>query len=379
MAATVEEIATLVRQLRVELDWARRTGVKLIPPVPLAPVESRQSASPPAGRAPQPSQKGPPERHEAPFEGEISPKAPEHAWRSEPEAPPKWEGPPPPIRKAPPDAPWEAHLPEEESLTAWASGLLSKGKRRDPGQTSNAPASRPSPTSRPPPAAPPASRQAPTPRQTSPVYAPSPADLSYARLLDQLQPAEDLKRVHTVLGDCRRCKLAGMGRRHVVFGVGSPDAELMFVGEAPGAEEDRQGEPFVGEAGQLLTKMIEAGMGYRRSEVYIANIIKCRPPDNRDPEPDEIVACEPFLVAQIQQIRPQVIITLGRYAAQTLLRSQLPISRLRGRWAKYAGIPVMPTYHPAYLLRRPGEKGVVWQDLKAVMVKLGRLPPQNRR
>ena len=177
------------------------------------------------------------------------------------------------------------------------------------------------------------------------------------------------------LGDCTRCKLAA-GRHQLVFGVGNPAAELVFVGEGPGEDEDRQGEPFVGRAGQLLTKMIEA-MGYARGDVYIANVVKCRPPGNRNPEPDEIEACEPFLRAQLAAIRPRVIVALGKFAAQTLLRESTPISRLRGRWAVYEGVKLMPTFHPAYLLRSPEEKKKAWEDLQLVMKELGRSVPRR--
>jgi DNA polymerase len=156
--------------------------------------------------------------------------------------------------------------------------------------------------------------------------------------------------------------------------VGNPKAELMFVGEGPGADEDQQGEPFVGKAGQLLTKMIEA-MGFRREEVYIANVVKCRPPENRNPEPDEIEPCEPFLRAQIAAIHPRVLVALGKFAAQTLLRDPTPIGRLRGGWREYEGVRLMPTFHPAYLLRSPAEKGKAWEDLKLVVAELGRTLP----
>ncbi len=178
------------------------------------------------------------------------------------------------------------------------------------------------------------------------------------------------------IGDCRRCKLAP-SRTQIVFGVGNPRAELVFVGEAPGAEEDAQGVPFVGAAGQLLTRIIEA-MGLRRDDVYIANIIKCRPTGNRNPQPDEIASCEPFLIAQLDIIAPKVICALGTFAAQTLLKTKDPISRLRGRWHAYQGIPLMPTFHPAYLLRNPGEKKVVWADVRLVMAKLGVPSPSGR-
>lgn len=170
------------------------------------------------------------------------------------------------------------------------------------------------------------------------------------------------------LGDCKRCKLC-TGRTNIVFGVGSPDARLVFVGEGPGAEEDKQGEPFVGRAGQLLTKMIIA-MGLSREQVYICNVVKCRPPDNRDPEPDEIAACEPFLKKQLAIIKPDIVVGLGRYACQTLLKTTTPMSKLRGIWHEYDGIKFMPTFHPAYLLRNPPAKKEVWEDLQAVMKAL---------
>ena len=179
------------------------------------------------------------------------------------------------------------------------------------------------------------------------------------------EPAEALAGVKAFIGECTRCKLSGLGRTQVVFGVGNPGADLMFVGEAPGADEDVQGVPFVGRAGQLLTKIIEA-IGLRREDVYIANVIKCRPPQNRNPEPDEIETCEPFLFQQIDVIKPKVIVTLGKFAAQCLLRSEEPISRLRGRLFDYRGAKLIPTFHPAYLLRNPSSKREVWEDMKLV-------------
>jgi len=187
----------------------------------------------------------------------------------------------------------------------------------------------------------------------------------------------ELAAIRTELGDCHRCKL-GAGRTRLVFGVGAPAAELMFVGEGPGADEDLQGEPFVGKAGQLLTRMIEA-MGYRREQVYIANVVKCRPPGNRNPEPDEIESCEPFLKRQIEAVRPRVIVALGKFAAHTLMRSTIPITRLRGQWSEYQGVKLMPTFHPAYLLRSPHEKSKAWDDLKLVLAALGRPPPGPTR
>jgi DNA polymerase len=180
-----------------------------------------------------------------------------------------------------------------------------------------------------------------------------------------------LAQVREELGECTRCKLH-KGRKTIVFGVGDPKAWLVFVGEAPGADEDDQGEPFVGRAGQLLTRIIEA-MKLTREQVYICNIIKCRPPGNRNPEPDEIASCEPFLIGQLQAIRPKLICALGNFAAQILLRTKEPISKLRGRFFSYQGIPVLPTYHPAYLLRNPHEKKTVWEDMKLLQREYERL------
>jgi DNA polymerase len=177
--------------------------------------------------------------------------------------------------------------------------------------------------------------------------------------------AAALVAVRTEIGDCTRCKLHAQGRKQIVFGVGNPDADLMFVGEAPGGDEDIQGIPFVGRAGQLLTKIIEA-IDLKREEVYIANVIKCRPPGNRNPEPDEVATCEPFLFQQIDIIKPKVIVALGKFAAQALLRTLDPISRLRGRVYDYRGAKLIPTFHPAYLLRNPASKREVWEDMKLV-------------
>ena len=177
--------------------------------------------------------------------------------------------------------------------------------------------------------------------------------------------SEALATIRTDIGDCTRCKLHTLGRRQVVFGVGNPDARLMFVGEAPGADEDVQGEPFVGRAGQLLTRIIEA-ISLKREDVYIANVIKCRPPGNRNPEQDEVETCEPFLFRQVDVIQPKVIVALGTFAARTLLRTLDPISRLRGRVYDYRGARLVPTFHPAYLLRNPASKREVWEDMKLV-------------
>ena len=205
-------------------------------------------------------------------------------------------------------------------------------------------------------------------RPAAPLPAPAPAAGGPG------DPADALAAVREELGDCRRCRLAA-GRKTIVFGQGNPRAEIMFVGEAPGADEDEQGLAFVGRAGQLLTDIIEKGMQLPRSDVFIANVIKCRPPQNRNPEPDEILACQPFLDAQIRAIRPRVLVGLGKFGAQWLLRTAEPISRLRGRLGDRDGIPVMPTFHPAYLLRNPAGKKDVWEDMKAVLRLLGRRVP----
>jgi uracil-DNA glycosylase len=212
------------------------------------------------------------------------------------------------------------------------------------------------------PAAPGAAVATPAPIVRAPLAIP--ADLPGDAPLPTGDPAADLEAVRGWIGDCRRCKLAG-GRKTIVFGQGHPQARLMFVGEAPGADEDEQGLAFVGKAGQLLTKIIEA-IGLTREQVYIANIIKCRPPQNRNPETDEILSCQPFLERQIGIIQPRVLVALGKFAGQFLLKTAEPITRFRGRLGEYRGIQVMPTFHPAYLLRNPGAKKEVWEDMKAV-------------
>jgi len=179
-------------------------------------------------------------------------------------------------------------------------------------------------------------------------------------------PLDELKAIAMV---CEKCRLA-KSRTQVVYGVGSPNADLMFIGEAPGRDEDLQGEPFVGRAGQLLTDIIKA-MKLTRDDVYIANVIKCRPPENRNPEPDELDACRPYIRRQVEIIQPKVIVTLGRFALQSLTEKGYAISSTRGEWLDYNGVKVMPTYHPAYLLRNPAAKKEVWADMKKVMGELG--------
>jgi uracil-DNA glycosylase len=183
-------------------------------------------------------------------------------------------------------------------------------------------------------------------------------------------PVQALRLIREDLGDCTRCRLSKQGRKQIVFGVGSPNAELMFIGEAPGADEDQQGEPFVGRAGQLLNNMIKA-MGLRREDVYIANIIKCRPPGNRTPEREECETCSPFLMRQIAAIKPRAIVALGAVAAKTLLAINAPMSEFRGRWFDFRGTKLAVTYHPAFLLRDPRQKKETWKDLQMVMKELG--------
>jgi uracil-DNA glycosylase family 4 len=180
--------------------------------------------------------------------------------------------------------------------------------------------------------------------------------------------SETLDTIFNELGDCQRCGLDA-SRTKLVCGVGNPNARLVLVGEAPGREEDLQGEPFVGEAGRLLDKILQA-MGLHRDDVYICNVLKCRPPNNRDPQPEEATTCEAFLVRQIAAVRPQVIIALGPFAVHSLLKTNAPISKLRGEWQSYQGIPLMPTYHPAYLLSNPEGKRDVWDDMKQVLRRL---------
>jgi len=180
--------------------------------------------------------------------------------------------------------------------------------------------------------------------------------------------ASGLTAIQRVLGDCQRCGLC-RARRTIVFGVGDPDADLVICGEGPGAQEDRQGVPFVGPAGQMLDKMLQHVLGLKREQVYIVNVVKCRPPGNRTPLPEEIAACRPFLDAQLQVLRPKVILSLGRPATQTLLRTGRGIKSLRGKWQQLGDVPVMPTFHPAYLLRQAQDKRLTFADLKALRVR----------
>jgi DNA polymerase len=189
----------------------------------------------------------------------------------------------------------------------------------------------------------------------------------------------DLEALRREVAACRLCPLAE-SRTQTVFCDGNPGARILFVGEAPGADEDAKGVPFVGRAGQLLTKMIEGGMGIARGDVYIANILKCRPPDNRNPLPAEVESCAPFLAAQIEAVKPEAIVALGKFAAQFLLGTEEGIMKIRGRWGEWRGIPVMPTYHPSFLLRQPERKKEVWQDLLSVLDRLGiERPPKSDR
>ena len=231
--------------------------------------------------------------------------------------------------------------------------------RTRPADPRHVPAAAPAPAAEP--------VEAPGAEVVAPAVAGAPVELS---MFDQVAAPsaatgeERLRLIREELGDCTRCRLHG-GRKTLVFGVGNPDAALMFVGEAPGRDEDIQGIPFVGRAGQLLTRIIEA-IDLRREDVYIANVIKCRPSDNRNPQPDEVRTCEPFLFAQIDAIRPRVIVAMGSFAARTLLRTEDAISRLRGRVYEFRGARLIPTFHPAFLLRSPDRKRDVWEDMKKV-------------
>ena len=195
-------------------------------------------------------------------------------------------------------------------------------------------------------------------------------------LFESVAPRETLEQIREDLGDCRRCKLCE-GRKTIVFGSGNPKAELLFVGEGPGADEDAQGLPFVGRAGQLLTQMIEKGMKISRPDVYICNVVKCRPPGNRKPEKDEVASCRQFVERQIDAVRPRAIVVLGATAVETLLGLHQSMGSLRGRWQEFHGIPLMITYHPAYLLRDPNRKPEAWEDLKKVLALLQSAAPSG--
>ena len=220
----------------------------------------------------------------------------------------------------------------------------------------------------------------PLPRAKAAVVTPVVADkeelfeISTKPGLTILDPAQGLRAIREDIGDCTRCRLAKQGRKQIVFGVGNPQAELMFIGEAPGADEDQQGEPFVGRSGQLLNNMIKA-MGLRREDIYIANIIKCRPPGNRAPERDECETCSPFLMRQIATIKPKALVALGAVAAKTLLAINAPMTELRGKWYDFRGTKLAVTYHPAFLLRDPRQKKEAWKDLQMVMKDLGLVAP----
>jgi DNA polymerase len=204
--------------------------------------------------------------------------------------------------------------------------------------------------------------------------------IAEAHPAENVEHHESLDKIRKDLGNCQHCKL-GKTRKNLVFGVGNPQARLVFVGEGPGADEDVQGEPFVGDAGKMLNRIITA-MGIKREDVYICNVVKCRPPGNRDPEEDEIAACSPFLLRQIKSIHPEVVVTLGKFASQTLLGSKEPISKLRGKFRDFHGIPLMPTFHPSYLLRSGGNSDAfwdVWGDMTQVL-RLLKLPvPEKSR
>lgn len=210
----------------------------------------------------------------------------------------------------------------------------------------------------------------PAPRSERPRPTPVPRPLLQQAEAPLWPDDPTLEQVRAGLGECTRCGLAG-GRTQIVFGDGNPEADLMFVGEGPGEQEDLRGIPFCGRAGELLTRMIEGGLEIARSDVYICNIVKCRPPRNRTPQADEVSACRPFLDGQIDAVRPRVIVALGKPATSLLLGRDVAITRVRGRWHEYRGIPVMPTFHPAFILRQytPENRRLVWEDLKAALAK----------
>jgi DNA polymerase len=210
-----------------------------------------------------------------------------------------------------------------------------------------------------------ASAASPAPR---PSAAPSTVPGAAAKTADSAERGAQIAALAGTVAGCTRCRLCE-GRNKVVFGTGNPDAELMLIGEGPGAEEDRQGLPFVGPAGELLNKIIQA-IDLKREDVYIANIVKCRPPGNRDPQPDEVAACRGFLEKQIALVQPRVLVALGRVAAQTLLGNETPIGRMRGRWYRIQGVPAMVTYHPAALLRNQALKRPTWEDMQQVRDRL---------
>jgi DNA polymerase len=310
---SAEELVEAVEDLRRHLLWQEETGGRALL-VDSAKLSAERSAS---------------LRSMMPPRGAKTPTAPERTVSPEPAVPPEVPAPRPvaaPSRSLAPEAP--------PSAPAAPPAAASKGMLLD------------------------------VPQQAPP----------YAGALPGVVEGErpTLDQIRRELGDCQRCKLC-KGRKNIVFGVGTPRAELVFVGEGPGEQEDLQGVPFVGAAGELLTKMIQA-MGFTRDQVYICNVVKCRPPGNRNPEPDEIAACEPFLRSQLLALQPKVIVALGKFAAQTLLRDSTPITRLRGQWREYQGVKLMPTFHPAYLLRSPNEKKKAWEDLQQVMKIFGKQP-----
>src|SRR5271170_3620881 len=264
--------------------------------------------------------------------------------------------------------------PQIEAWLRYADDLRLGPYYRDRAPQISAPAANPSPMSE---AV--ASRRAPEspsapPPKSTPVFIPPVASSS---LFEEKIENDSLERIREDIGpNCTRCKLH-KGRTKIVFGVGNPKAELVFVGEGPGRDEDAQGEPFVGRAGKLLTQMIEA-MGLRRQDVYICNVVKCRPPENRLPEPDEIATCSPFLLRQLGVIEPKVICCLGSCSAQTMLQTTQGISRFRGEWFDFRGSKLIATYHPAYLLRNPPAKSEVWKDLQKIMAYLGLELPKKK-
>lgn len=254
----------------------------------------------------------------------------------------------------------EELLEELRSLRGYVAELAASGMELLPLDGADPVAASPEPAMKP--------AAVPVAAESAPAYAPSAEHPE--------ETPESLEEIRLALGECHSCRL-GSGRTSLVFGSGNPRARLLFVGEAPGEADDRQGEPFVDEAGRLLTKIIQA-MGFSRDDVYICNVLKCRVPDGQHPQPDEAEACLPFLLRQVRAVAPEAIVALGTFAAHALLGSKEPISKLRGRFHDYHGIPLMPTFHPGFLLRNPAMKREVWEDMKQVMKRLGvEAPPKG--
>ena len=358
----LSELRELAASLRSHLGWLREGGVAGLPRSPHRAARPRVAA-PQAVNATADFQPSSPSSSAPPVARPARPLVAEHT------EPPRYE----PPRYEPPAAAQPEDAAAAAQAALQASARAASGASRGPAPRSGTGSAHP-----------PLLTVAPTSLKGLP------SEVHYPELDDpeliKLPAAAALTQIRQIIGDCRRCKLCH-GRNSIVFGQGNPEPWLVFVGEGPGAEEDRLGQPFVGAAGELLDRMINAMAAeaakrghaelspyLSRPQVYIANVVKCRPPGNRTPEPDEIAACAGFLHAQLRSLRPRIIVTLGRTPTHYMLQTGAPISRLRGQFAEWNGIPVMPTYHPAYLLRTPSAKQQVWEDLKQVIDRLSSPP-----